>query len=239
MCFWTYRWCVWCSAQSSETSHLLWPSILLLFFCKKGRRWSYFLNIFIAGGYVFVSGENGCSAKNGGCSQLCLPTSESARSCSCTAGFTLDAHDQMSCLPINSTLLFSSGSEISGISLDPTQLDELLPPISKISVASAMDFYAGKKLARVIILRSICVLFFSHFVAESFIYWVDSKTSSLNRVRRDLTGRQVVIENDLNSVDQIAVDWIAGKKNFWLKSSSENRNCNWKVIACFAFTFLF
>lgn len=47
-------------------------------------------------GTVFPSGRNPCQANNGGCAQLCLPTSENSRSCACTVGYNLRA-DRMSC----------------------------------------------------------------------------------------------------------------------------------------------
>lgn len=42
------------------------------------------------------SGRNPCQVNNGGCSQLCFPTSENSRSCSCTVGYNLRS-DRMSC----------------------------------------------------------------------------------------------------------------------------------------------
>ncbi|OQV21780.1 Prolow-density lipoprotein receptor-related protein 1 [Hypsibius exemplaris] len=133
-------------------------------------------------------GSNACSYRNGNCSQLCLPNSPTTRTCNCTAGYLLDPHDEAACVPLNSTLLFSIGAQIHGIALDPTQPDELLPRISRISMATSLDFEAE----------------------SSFLYWVDPKTSTLNRIRRDLTGRQVIVEDDVTSVDSVAVDWMAG-----------------------------
>lgn len=42
------------------------------------------------------TGRNPCQVNNGGCSQLCFPTSENSRSCSCTVGYNLRS-DRMSC----------------------------------------------------------------------------------------------------------------------------------------------
>lgn len=42
------------------------------------------------------AGRNLCQDNNGGCSQLCFPTSESTRSCSCAMGYNLHS-DRMSC----------------------------------------------------------------------------------------------------------------------------------------------
>lgn len=40
------------------------------------------------------AGINPCSVNNGDCSQLCLPTSETSRSCMCTAGYSLKSGQQ-------------------------------------------------------------------------------------------------------------------------------------------------
>lgn len=113
------------------------------------------------------TGSNACTDNNGNCSQLCLPVSKSSRSCNCTAGYIQGPLDNTACLPMNSTLLYSMGSQIHGVSLDPSQKDELLPPVSRISQATALDFEA----------------------VSSYIYWVDPKLTTLNRMRRDLTGK--------------------------------------------------
>lgn len=47
-------------------------------------------------GCTYHSGRNPCQINNGGCSQLCFPTSENTRSCSCTVGYNLRT-DRMSC----------------------------------------------------------------------------------------------------------------------------------------------
>lgn len=41
-----------------------------------------------------AAGTNPCSLNNGDCSQLCLPTSETSRSCMCTAGYSLKSGQQ-------------------------------------------------------------------------------------------------------------------------------------------------
>uniref|UniRef100_A0A672QCJ8 Low density lipoprotein receptor-related protein 1Bb n=1 Tax=Sinocyclocheilus grahami TaxID=75366 RepID=A0A672QCJ8_SINGR len=43
-----------------------------------------------------LSGRNACQLNNGGCSQLCLPTSENTRTCACTIGYNLRS-DRLSC----------------------------------------------------------------------------------------------------------------------------------------------
>lgn len=43
-----------------------------------------------------VIGSNSCQLNNGGCSQLCLPTSETTRTCVCTVGYNLQKN-RMAC----------------------------------------------------------------------------------------------------------------------------------------------
>lgn len=57
---------------------------------------TYDILLFAFAGYAFHSGTNPCQVNNGGCSQLCFPTSENTRSCSCTVGYNLRS-DRTSC----------------------------------------------------------------------------------------------------------------------------------------------
>ncbi|XP_071101709.1 prolow-density lipoprotein receptor-related protein 1-like isoform X1 [Haliotis cracherodii] len=130
-------------------------------------------------------GSNGCHKSNGGCEQMCLPTGETSKICKCTAGFTLSTLEK--CQGILSFLLYSTESEIRGFSLgDPKT--EALAPISKISLAAAVDFHAY----------------------TDSIFWVDSNSRTISRIKRDLTGRETVISEGINGIEGIAVDWIAG-----------------------------
>uniref|UniRef100_A0A672YZS6 EGF-like domain-containing protein n=1 Tax=Sphaeramia orbicularis TaxID=375764 RepID=A0A672YZS6_9TELE len=65
-----------------------------------------------------AKGRNPCQINNGGCSQLCFPTSENTRSCSCTVGYNLRS-DRMSCEGVDSFLMYSIHEGIRGIALDP------------------------------------------------------------------------------------------------------------------------
>ena len=47
---------------------------------------------------------------------------------------------------VMSFLLYSTNTEIRGISLDPSKKEEALAPISKISLAASVDFYASQSL---------------------------------------------------------------------------------------------
>ncbi|KAL8579462.1 hypothetical protein ACOMHN_026827 [Nucella lapillus] len=132
------------------------------------------------------SGANSCSKNNGGCKQLCLPHKIS-RQCRCTSGFTL-GEDQQACIGMTSFLLYSTNTEIRGISLEPGKNDEALAPVSKISLAASVDFYAE----------------------EDLIYWVDTTARTISRIKRDLSHRQTIINKGISGVESVAVDWVAG-----------------------------
>ncbi|XP_070183011.1 low-density lipoprotein receptor-related protein 1-like [Littorina saxatilis] len=133
-------------------------------------------------------GNNSCSEKNGGCQQLCLPR-HYKRHCLCTAGFTLNP-DNKTCSGVTSFLLFSTNTEIRGISLDSEgkKMKQALAPISKISLASSVNFDAK----------------------EDRIYWVDTTARTISRINRDLSQRQTIVDSGISGIESMAVDWIAG-----------------------------
>lgn len=57
-------------------------------------RWALTLSLCLPSPSLEHEGTNPCSVNNGDCSQLCLPTSESTRSCMCTAGYSLRSGQQ-------------------------------------------------------------------------------------------------------------------------------------------------
>eukprot|EP00079_Xenopus_tropicalis_P012610 XP_002939758.2 PREDICTED: prolow-density lipoprotein receptor-related protein 1 [Xenopus tropicalis] len=132
-------------------------------------------------------GTNNCSVNNGDCSQLCLPTSETTRSCMCTAGYSLKS-GQKTCEGVGSFLLYSVHEGIRGIPLDPNDKSDALVPVSGTSLAVGMDFHAE----------------------NDTIYWVDMGLSTISRAKRDQTWREDVLTNGIGRVEGIAVDWIAG-----------------------------
>ncbi|XP_060590385.1 low-density lipoprotein receptor-related protein 1-like isoform X5 [Ruditapes philippinarum] len=134
---------------------------------------------------------NDCHLPKTRCSQLCLPSDALLSHCKCTAGFDLDS-DNASCVGIKSFLLYAKENEIRGQKFEPLSTQEALPPISQIQSASAVDFLAS----------------------EDTIFWVDTKANTISRIKRDLTGREVIIQDGINSVEGLAVDWIA-KNIYW------------------------
>ncbi|XP_049327868.1 low-density lipoprotein receptor-related protein 1 isoform X3 [Astyanax mexicanus] len=136
---------------------------------------------------VQTGGANLCSKNNGDCSQLCLPTSPTTRSCMCTAGYSLRS-GQQSCEGVGSFLLYSVHEGIRGIPLDPADKSDALVPVSGSSLAVGIDFHAD----------------------NDTIYWVDMGLSTISRAKRDQTWREDVVTNGIGRVEGIAVDWIAG-----------------------------
>ena len=142
---------------------------------------------------------NKCSANNGNCSQLCIPL-PSSRACYCATGFKLSPLDHVTCEGINSFIMYSNVTEIVGISMNESDVEtQALAPISRIELVVATDF---------------------HFT-DNNIYWVDSQARTIQRIRRDLTNREVLINTGILSVEGVAVDWIAGNM-YWTDSG---QNC--------------
>uniref|UniRef100_A0A8C2QBS6 Low density lipoprotein receptor-related protein 1Bb n=1 Tax=Cyprinus carpio TaxID=7962 RepID=A0A8C2QBS6_CYPCA len=131
-------------------------------------------------------GRNACQLNNGGCSQLCLPTSENTRTCACTIGYNLRS-DRLSCEGLSSFLMYSFHEGIRGIALDPGDHAETLMPISGTLFAVGVDFHAG----------------------NDTIYWTDMGLNRISRAKRDQTWREDIITTGINRVEGIAVDWIA------------------------------
>ncbi|XP_060065626.1 low-density lipoprotein receptor-related protein 1-like [Ylistrum balloti] len=141
-----------------------------------------------------TEGFNGCS--NNTCAQLCLPTGKTSHVCKCTAGYLINGTE---CTSIDSFLMYSSNSEIHGISFNLTNnVTKALPLISKISKASSIDFNA----------------------ATDHIYWVDAQSNSVSRVKRDLTDRDTLVHQEIRGIQGIAVDWISDNV-YWTDFGSD------------------
>ncbi|XP_048838951.1 low-density lipoprotein receptor-related protein 1 isoform X2 [Brienomyrus brachyistius] len=132
-------------------------------------------------------GSNMCSKNNGNCSQLCLPTSASSRSCVCMAGYSLD-RDQETCGGVGSFLLYSVQETIRGIPLEPSDKSDALMPVSGIFLGVGIDFHAE----------------------SDTIYWADMGLSTISWIKRDQTSRGDIVNSGIGRVEGIAVDWIAG-----------------------------
>ena len=56
----------------------------------------------------------------------------------------------------------------------------------------------------------ITYIFTLYFIEMEHIYWMDSKSQSISRIGRDLMERETIVDDDIGSIVDIAVDWIAG-----------------------------
>ncbi|RWS26912.1 prolow-density lipoprotein receptor-related protein 1-like protein, partial [Leptotrombidium deliense] len=142
------------------------------------------------------NGSNPCSQNNGNCSHLCLPTSNSTQVCRCAIGFEIDPKNESHCIGADVFLMYACNWGIKGVSHEPNETEDVkLPPLSKVLMATKIDFS------------------FDH----DYIFWVDSDDRSINRIRRDTTHHSV-IAHSVESLEGIAVDWIADNI-YWIDSS--------------------
>ncbi|TRY82421.1 hypothetical protein DNTS_016378 [Danionella cerebrum] len=132
-------------------------------------------------------GSNACVLNNGGCSQICIPTSENTRTCACTTGYNLRP-DRLTCEGLQSFLIYSSNEGIKGHSLEPNDNSEVLAALSGSLLAVGLDYHAG----------------------NDTLYWTDVGSSKISRSSRDQTWREDIVTSGLGRVEGLAVDWIAG-----------------------------
>lgn len=140
------------------------------------------------------AGTNACSRNNGDCSQLCVPTNATHRTCKCTMGYTINPVNETECTGKDLFLIFSYNLGMKGISLEPGSSpdDYYLPPINKAFRASSIDYVHR----------------------DNLIYWVDNEEGSITKINRDTTNFQVVVQG-LESEECIGIDWVAGNI-YWL-----------------------
>ncbi|GAB1610067.1 hypothetical protein Ahia01_001292600 [Argonauta hians] len=151
-----------------------------------------------------LNGSNACSVNNAGCLQLCLPHNETSARCVCTAGYQLRDNQ---CIGVRTFLMYSINNEVRGVPLNGNNTNiRALPAIPQIVMAASIDFDAR----------------------EDYIYWVDSSSRTISRIKRDLTKRRQIVPlddtsnvqnnvNAINTVEGIAVDWVAGNL-YWTDS---------------------
>lgn len=139
------------------------------------------------------NGTNSCAVKRGGCQHLCLPLSETKHKCQCATGYKIDPEDPKKCIGVSEFIFYSVTWEIRGLALDGNNNTPVLAPISRVSVASSIDFNAGM----------------------DHIYWVDGDHGTVTRIKRDGTERKLVIEQH-EALETIPVDWLTGLAVDWL-----------------------
>lgn len=88
-------------------------------------------------------GDNLCSVNKGNCSHLCLPVSATLRVCKCATGYRADPMDHTKCIGVEEFLFYSINWEIKGLPLGDENMTDVLSPISRVSMATSIDFHAG------------------------------------------------------------------------------------------------
>lgn len=137
-------------------------------------------------------GKHICTERKAGCEHLCLPKFASNFSCICARGYKKDPNNPFKCIGTEEFLFYSYNWEIRGLALDGNNETEVLGYISRVSMASAIDFVFDKDL----------------------ILWADSDHGMVTSIKRDGTNRKVVIE-PLEGMESVPVDWLAGLAVDW------------------------
>ncbi|KAF5294104.1 hypothetical protein FQR65_LT10928 [Abscondita terminalis] len=139
------------------------------------------------------TGSHPCGTNKGGCMHLCLPIGDKTYNCKCATGYNVDPRDPKSCISISSYLFYSINWEICGLSLNEDNNTKVLGPISRVSMASAIDFVADQEL----------------------ILWADSDHGVITSIKTDGTQRKAVIEQT-EGMESVPVDWLMGLAVDWI-----------------------
>lgn len=142
------------------------------------------------------TGVHPCSNNKGSCEHLCIPINSTSFTCKCATGYHVDPKNSSSCIGVPLFLFYSINWEIRGSALDGDNSTLVLGPISRVSMASAIDFVA----------------------TEDIILWADSDHGTITSIKRDGTNRRVVIEQN-EAMESVPVDWLTGLAVDWIASN--------------------
>lgn len=139
-------------------------------------------------------GSNKCERDRGGCQHLCFPKLDS-HVCKCAIGFEAVDDKSIKCKGVDDFLIYSIGHEIKGMSLEQETIvtKSVLGPLQQISLATNIDY---------------------HYETDH-IYWADSDKGTITRIKRDGTGREVVV-NSFEAIDASSGDWLGGIAIDWI-----------------------
>lgn len=127
------------------------------------------------------------------CAHLCLPTTPRFYQCRCATGYVTQPTNNSNCIGIDEFIFYSVNWEIRGLDLDGNNKTPVLGPISRVSMATAIDFVADKDL----------------------LFWADSDRGSITSIKRDGTNRRHIIE-PTEAMDSVPVDWLTGLAIDWI-----------------------
>jgi len=149
------------------------------------------------------TGINYCSKNRGLCSHLCLPIAVEHWVCHCAIGYTIDPKDKKKCVGVSEFLLYTVESEIKGISLIKNDTRQVLSPLSKTSMAYSIDFYEGKSSKQC----NVSIVLIKNNILE-YIYWSDDEQGTIMRIKRDGTGRQIIVNHEHSG--ETSGSWVSG-----------------------------
>ncbi|XP_029461540.1 low-density lipoprotein receptor-related protein 2 isoform X2 [Rhinatrema bivittatum] len=141
--------------------------------------------------------RNPCGSNNGGCEQICVLSHRTDNDglgyrCRCRLGFDLHG-DGHRCVAVRQFLLFSSQLAVRGIPFNlSTQEDVIIPITGSPSYFVGIDFYAQ----------------------EDTIFFSDTAKDMIYKQRTDGTGKEILTANRVESVEDLAFDWIS-KNLYW------------------------
>ncbi|XP_075213889.1 low-density lipoprotein receptor-related protein 6 [Lycorma delicatula] len=139
-----------------------------------------------------------CARNNGGCSHLCLLTSQSpGYSCACPTGIKL--LDYYTCAEgAQELLLLVQRTDISVISLDSPDHTNQILPLHGIKHAIAIDYDS----------------------IDGYLYWTDEDARVIRRAKIDGSNQEDLITTEVEHPDGVAVDWIA-RNLYWTDTGTD------------------
>lgn len=149
---------------------------------------------------------NPCAIKNGGCTHLCLLSTNHSRRCECPHLMKL-AIDGTNCEPYERVLLIGKSTEIRAVDINEP-LHNVMAPIGAPKVFSPrqIEFDSNSKT----------------------IFWVDSQTNEVKRAQLASNGIDTIIDVIIESPSGLALDWISG--NIYVTSASQQRSSSGKIF---------
>lgn len=138
--------------------------------------------------------KTGCDEKNGGCSHLCLLSSESTtgHTCACQTGIRLSADGKTCQQRSDKLLIIARKMDIRKISLDTGDHTDVVLPVKRIGHAIAVDYD----------------------VVDERIYWTDDDVRVIRRAFLNGSGQEDMVTAEVYHPDGVAVDWIA-RNLYW------------------------
>lgn len=133
-------------------------------------------------------GESPCGENKSNCQHLCIPISSTEKICKCATGYVVDPTDPTKCVGNYDFIFYSNSWEICGLNLNGRSDFKTLGPISRVSMASSIDFLAE----------------------EDLILWTDSDHGVIRSIARDGTKRRVIIDQH-EGIENTASDILTGK----------------------------